>query len=104
MAFHALEKLVHLHDGYRQVFRLEGIQLLLIQESGQRYLLRNMCPHKGFPLHTGTMSGTRLRCAYHAMEFDLARDGRCIQHPAQPGVTIYELVYDGNAVGVELPD
>lgn len=102
MAFHRLEKLVNLHDGYRQVFRIEGIQLLLIQENGQRYLLRNMCPHKAFPLHNGTMTGTRLRCAYHAMEFDLAREGRCVQHPLQPGVKMYALVYEGADAGVNL--
>lgn len=102
MAFHPLEKLINLQDGYRQVFRVEGLQLLLIQESGKRYLLRNMCPHKGFPLHTGTLTGPQLRCAYHAMTFDLSRDGRCIQHPTQPGVQMYELVYDGSSAGVEL--
>lgn len=102
MAFYPLEKLVNLQDGYRQVFRLEGLQLLLIQEHGQRYLLRNMCPHKGFPLHTGTLTGTRLRCAYHAIEFDLSRDGRCIQHPTQPGVQMYELTYEDNMIGVVL--
>ena len=102
MTYFALEQLVNLHDGYRRVFRVDGISLLLIQENGQRYLCRDMCPHKGFPMHTGTMLGSRLRCAYHAMEFDLARDGRCIQHPLQPGVKMYELVYEGNEVGVEL--
>lgn len=102
MAWVALEKLVNLQDGYRKVFRVGGVQLLLMQEQGQRYLLRNACPHKGFPLHTGTVSGTRLRCAYHAMEFDLANQGVCIQHPRQPGVQLYALVYDGNEVGVEL--
>lgn len=101
MAWVALEKLVNLQDGYRKVFRVGGVQLLLIQESGQRYLLRNACPHKGFPLHTGTLSGTRLRCAYHAMEFDLA-SGRCVQHPSQPGVVTYPVVVDGVMVGVEL--
>lgn len=102
MAFHRLEKLINLHDGYRQLFRVEHLQLLLIQEKGQRYLLRNMCPHKGFPLHTGTMTGTRLRCAYHAIEFDLARGGSCVQHPLQPGVKMYALVYEESDVGVEL--
>lgn len=102
MAYHRLEKLINLHEGYRQVFRVDGIALLLMVEGGKRYLLRNMCPHKGFPLHSGTMSGSRLRCAFHAIEFDLADDGRCIQHPMQPGVRMYALVYDGNEVGVEL--
>lgn len=102
MTYFALEKLINLHDGYRQVFRIGGVQLLLIQDGGQRYLLRNFCPHKGFPLHTGTLAGTRIRCAYHAMEFDLADQGRCVQHPRQPGVDMFELVYRDNEVGVEL--
>lgn len=102
MAYVALEKLVNLHDGYRRVFRIGGISLLLIQENGQRYLCRDFCPHKGFPLHTGTLTGSRLRCAYHGMEFDLASNGGCIQHPRQPGVQMYALVYNGNELGVEL--
>lgn len=102
MTYFALEKLVNLHDGYRRVFRVGGISLLLIQERGQRYLCRDLCPHKGFPLHTGTLAGSRLRCAYHGMEFDLAKDGACIQHPRQPGVQMYAPVYDGNELGVEL--
>lgn len=102
VAYHRLEKLINLYDGYRRVFQVGNLSLLLIQENGVRYLLRNHCPHKGFPLHTGTLSGSRLRCAFHAMEFDLARQGRCIQHPSQPGVEMYVLVYEGNEVGVEL--
>ncbi len=102
MAYHRLEKLINLHEGYRRVFRVDGIALLLMVENGRRYLLRNMCPHKGFPLHNGTMSGSRLRCAFHAIEFDLEREGQCVQHPMQPGVKLYPLVYEGNEVGVEL--
>lgn len=102
MTFHRLEKLINLHDGYRRVFRIDGLSLLLMQEEGQLYLLRNVCPHKGFPLHTGTYSGGRLRCAYHAIEFDLPCGGRCVQHPSQPGVTLYPVVYEGADVGVEL--
>jgi nitrite reductase/ring-hydroxylating ferredoxin subunit len=48
------------------------------------------------------MSGSKLRCAFHALEFDLRNEGRCVQHPLQPGVKMYALVYDGNEVGVEL--
>jgi nitrite reductase/ring-hydroxylating ferredoxin subunit len=102
MTFYPLEKLINLHDGYRQVFRLQGVPLLLMQEEGQRYLLKNICPHKGFPLHTGTFSHGRLRCAYHAFEFDLACGGRCLQHPNQPGAALYPLVYQDAMVGVEL--
>lgn len=103
MAFHKLDKLINLHDGYRRVFQAGGLSLLLVQEGDQRWLLRNRCPHKDFPLHTGTLTGSRLRCRYHGMEFDLAAGGRCQQFPRQPCVEMYALVYDGNDVGVELP-
>ncbi len=101
MVFVPLERLVNLHDGYRRTFRIGRLPLLLIQEGGQRYVLQDRCPHKGFPLHTGTLVNGRLRCAYHAMEFDLA-SGRCLQHPSQPGVVTYPVVVDGVMVGVEL--
>ncbi|MDF2445239.1 MAG: rieske [Moraxellaceae bacterium] len=104
MAFYRLEKILNLYDGYRRVFRIGERSLLLIQERDRRYLVLNRCPHKDFPLHTGTMVGSRLRCAYHAMEFDLANQGKCVQHPLQPGAQLFTLVYDGVDVGVELPD
>lgn len=103
MAYYPLEKLIHLYDGYRRVFRVGGLSLLLIQQDGQRWLLRDRCPHKDFPLHTGTLRGSTLRCAYHAMEFDLARGGRCLQFPRQYCVEMYPLVYEDKEVGVELP-
>lgn len=104
MAFHRLEKLINLYDGYRRVFQVDGLSLLLIQQDGQRWLLRNRCPHKDFPLHTGSLHGTRLRCAYHALEFDLAQGGRCLQFPRQRCAEMFDLAYEGSDVGVDLPD
>lgn len=104
MTYYPLEKLINLHDGYRRTFRIGSHTLLLVQQEGRRYLLRNVCPHKDFPLHTGSLHGSRLRCAYHGMEFDLAHGGRCVQHPHQRGVQMYELIYAGSEVGVALAD
>lgn len=101
MAFYRLEKLINLYDGYRKVFRIEGVSLLLIQEEGQRYLIKNQCPHKAFPLDKGSLRRGVLRCPHHAMEFDLNRGGRCLQHPSDC-VAMYALQYDGNDLGVEL--
>lgn len=102
MAFCKLDNLINLHDGYRRVFQAGGLSLLLVQQGEQRWLLRNRCPHKDFPLHTGTLEGSRLRCRYHGLEFDLASGGRCLQFPRQC-VEMYPLVYQGNEVGVDLP-
>ena len=50
MAFQPLERLMNLYDGYRNVFRVAGQSLLLIQEEGRCYLLLNQCPHQLRPL------------------------------------------------------
>lgn len=100
MTFYRLESLSQLENGYRQVFRLNGIPLVLMQEEGQRYLLKNVCPHKGFPLHTGTYADGHLRCAYHAFDFNLKCGGQCTQHPSQ-SVTLFPLLYEGDEVGVD---
>ena len=101
MAFYRLEKLINLYDGYRRPFRINGLALLLIQDEGQRYLLRDQCPHKDFPLHTGSIRNGVLRCAYHGMEFSLRHGGHCLQHP-RDCVQMYTLLYEGDSVGVDL--
>jgi nitrite reductase/ring-hydroxylating ferredoxin subunit len=103
MAFFRLEKITNLHDGYRRVFHAGRLSLLLIQQDGRRFLLRNRCPHKDFPLHDGTLQGTRLRCRHHGMDFDLAQGGRCVQFPRQCA-EMFPLAYDGLDVGVDLPE
>lgn len=96
MAFVALEKLHRLHDGYRQCFRVAGLNLLLFQEEGQIYLIDNQCPHAGSPLNHSTIRGQQLRCNQHGLVFDLI-SGRALQHNYQ--LNKYPIVYEGQSVG-----
>ena len=50
MRFVALEKLINLHDGYRQEFRVDYHRLLLLQHEGERYVVEAYCPHLEHPL------------------------------------------------------
>ncbi len=102
MAFHRLEKLVNLHDGYRRGFRIGGRVVLLIQQEGRVYLLENTCPHQGHPLHTATIEGDVIRCASHGFEFSLAT-GRNVNFGGTCGSLVrYEPVYEGGDLGVDL--
>ncbi|MCJ2185837.1 aromatic ring-hydroxylating dioxygenase subunit alpha [Novosphingobium beihaiensis] len=50
------------------------------KEDGTPVAAQNRCPHRSFPLHTGTVKGDRLVCGYHGMEFNA--DGSCAHVPA----------------------
>src|SRR5574341_219975 len=47
---------------------------------GTVFALRDLCPHRGFPLSYGRFDGTEIKCCYHGWRFDTA--GRCTAIPA----------------------
>ncbi|WP_096084456.1 Rieske (2Fe-2S) protein [Agaribacterium haliotis] len=104
MAFHALEQLSRLHDGYMKAFQVERLKLLLIHEAGKTYLIENRCPHMDVPLTMGQLLPEgKIRCMAHGIEFDLGSGKAggpladtldCLQH--------FKLAYEGSSVGVEL--
>ncbi|MDR2212205.1 MAG: Rieske (2Fe-2S) protein [Pseudomonadales bacterium] len=83
MIFFPLIPLTRLHDGFRQVFTLDGIDYLLLQHAGKRYLLENDCPHAAYPMHEGKILGHALRCPMHGYLFDLDT-GACTYYTEGP--------------------
>lgn len=81
--FVALERVDRMQEGYRRVFVMDGQDLLLLRHKGEDYLLDNICPHAGYPLHEGQILGRALRCPMHGYLFDL-QSGVCTHHPEGP--------------------
>ena len=100
MAYLALEKLINMHDGYRKVFRVDGRELLLLQESGEPHLVLRACPHAAMPLDTAVVNGDELTCPWHLMRFSLSTG--VASHPDCPSLEIVPLAYEGNTLGVDL--
>lgn len=98
--FYPLERLINLHDGYRRPYVVAGHSLLLLQEEGRRYLLRNQCPHQQAPLSSATVNNGRLRCPVHGMEFDLVT-GKTTDGCNQ-SLQFITIVYEGNQIGLDL--
>lgn len=47
-------------------------------------VMDDLCPHRFVPLHLGkVIDGTRIRCAYHGLEFD--GSGACVHNPHTTG-------------------
>jgi phenylpropionate dioxygenase-like ring-hydroxylating dioxygenase large terminal subunit len=56
---------------------------------GAIFALRDICPHRGIPLHHGWIEGEGVRCCYHGWKFSAA-DGRCLDIPSlAPGQTLH---------------
>lgn len=98
MPFQALEKLIHLREGYRRVFRVDGRELLLIVTEDQPHLLQRHCPHMGQALDQATINDGKLVCPRHGFSFDL-RSGRCDQE-CKP-LNRVPLRYHGNTIGID---
>ncbi len=103
MAFHGLEKLNQLYDGYQRAFRVGGHNLLLVQQAGRSYLIENRCPHMDASLTNADQHEGTLRCRAHGIEFRLADGKACGPLAGTLGsLKFYPIAYDGNVLGVEL--
>jgi phenylpropionate dioxygenase-like ring-hydroxylating dioxygenase large terminal subunit len=49
---------------------------------GTAFALRDLCPHRGIPLHYGRFDGSEIECAYHGWRFKPS--GQCAAIPALP--------------------
>ena len=99
-----LEKLINLHDGYRRIFTVGRSRLMLLQLEGEPHLIAADCPHMGADLHYASLYQTGdkpiIRCAQHGMEFNIRNGRNLSQQSACQPLTIFEVVYQGNDVGV----
>ena len=60
---------------------LLGERLLIGRGRGsQIFALRDICPHRGIPLHYGRFDGETIACSYHGWRFDM--DGACVEIPS----------------------
>jgi phenylpropionate dioxygenase-like ring-hydroxylating dioxygenase large terminal subunit len=49
--------------------------------AGKPFALRDVCPHRAFPLSFGRFDGASVECAYHGWQFD-AHTGQCRHVPS----------------------
>ncbi|MDX1733436.1 MAG: Rieske (2Fe-2S) protein [Halioglobus sp.] len=105
MRFYPLEKLINLHDDYSRQFKIDHLQLLLLQRGGELYLLEASCPHRAHPLDVATVAEGTIQCALHHYRFSI-RDGSLIHSTEEPcrNLRVYTPVYEGNEVGIMLDD
>jgi phenylpropionate dioxygenase-like ring-hydroxylating dioxygenase large terminal subunit len=61
--------------------RMEVPLVLGRDAAGKAFALRDVCPHRAFPLSAGSCDGTSVECTYHGWRFD-AHTGQCREIPS----------------------
>lgn len=51
------------------------------KQDGEVFALRDICPHRGIPLHHGWIEGDGVYCCYHGWKFNTS-DGVCAEIPS----------------------
>jgi phenylpropionate dioxygenase-like ring-hydroxylating dioxygenase large terminal subunit len=68
----------------RQLVRAMLLDVPLVlgrDRQGKPFALRDVCPHRAFPLSFGQFDGANVECAYHGWQFD-AHTGQCREIPS----------------------
>jgi vanillate O-demethylase monooxygenase subunit len=61
--------------------------LILYRTTNRKVVVaRDLCIHRGVPMHLGWQEGDELVCAYHGFRY--GADGRCTKVPAQPDLPV----------------
>ena len=88
-------------------FEVAGCNILLVNALGRLYALEASCPHMGYALKFGSLSGKVLRCGFHYAEFDV-EDGRVLKEPVDGkgvrGLKSYPVKVEGENILVLLEE
>jgi nitrite reductase/ring-hydroxylating ferredoxin subunit len=76
--FVPVAKVSEFEDGTKKEVSANGTTLLLTRVGDNYYACQANCPHWGWPLVRGRLTGTVLECSFHWSQFDL-KDGRIIR-------------------------
>lgn len=87
---------------HKVVAKRQGKQILLWQVGDEIFACANRCPHEGYPLSEGTMSGDCvLTCNWHNWKFDL-KSGETLM--GGDTLRLYPVRIDGDRVEVDITD
>lgn len=98
MRFQPLEKLINLRDGYRRRVKIDQLDVLILQEHGQVYIIQSRCPHQEHPLEGAEVEGRTIFCPLHHFGFDLNTGGH--EGGFCRALQVWQPVFEGAEVGI----
>jgi nitrite reductase/ring-hydroxylating ferredoxin subunit len=68
-------------EGSSRLVTLKGIEIGIIKSKGHSYAFRNLCPHEGGPVCTGTITGTLVQGPETEWKLEWDREGEILYCP-----------------------
>ena len=93
--------LAELGVGEMKVAKVGEHRVAVIRTASGVHALDNACPHQGYGLVTGALTGETVVCQWHNWKFDV-RTGECIQ--GEENVTCHPVQLDGDDVVVSVTE
>lgn len=75
-------------------------RIAVFRVQGEFFALDETCPHRGGPLHTGTIDGTVVLCPWHQWQFDLKTG--CSPLNSLSRVSTYPVRVEGSELWIEV--
>jgi nitrite reductase/ring-hydroxylating ferredoxin subunit len=84
-----------------RVFKLEGIDILVVNVEGEFYAFENRCPHLGYPLYYGNLNGEFLICGFHYAKFNI-KTGKSLGTVTQETLKMFKTTIRNSSLLIEL--
>ncbi|MDV6373525.1 non-heme iron oxygenase ferredoxin subunit [Deinococcus arenicola] len=86
-------------DGHQTAVAMGAISVLVVNDEGKFYALRNNCTHQDYPLLGGEVSMGRITCQKHGARFEL-ETGKAKSLPAVKPVKLFKTEIEDGVVYV----
>ena len=83
------------------LLEIEGREIALFNVEGKLFAIDDECPHAGWKLSEGELSGSIVTCLLHGAEFDV-RSGKCVGGLTCSDVQSYPLEEKDGELFIEL--
>ena len=90
-----------IRSGQSKVVPVQGREIVLFNDCGTFYAVKNSCPHRGITLDRVSVHEAIVTCPGHSWQFDL-RTGDSLDHAAM-GLRCYCVEIREDTVWIEIP-
>lgn len=89
-----------LAPGEKQIFEVDGIEVVVVNLDGEYYCVEDVCTHDGGPLGEGRLDNGHIICPRHGARFDV-RTGAALTLPAFEPVQTYQVKVENGDLLIE---